>query len=165
MIGLVQDISGVIMQSDWYATAFWHQYTPEQMRVFTEDAASHSQYRDNPSDLPDSPSCAGCGVCCYGYWVEVQNWETYVPHELIVEGSELADVLQSEALADQLKDSLLMIRGKDGACIALINGKCSIYANRPFCCRTYPVGGHRCLEKREQYGLIQIEAKAVTSLP
>ena len=102
-----------------------------------------------------SPECEGCGVCCYGYFVPVANWETQVPAEYICESSELLPMARNDSEKALLLPGIIyMKRNQDRSCIALQDGRCSIYESRPMACRTYEAGGDECRNKRAQ--LIQI---------
>lgn len=47
-----------------------------------------------------------------------------------------------------LHDGMNMRLTADGTCVALVDGRCSIYESRPEVCRTFAVGGVLCNRAR-----------------
>lgn len=89
-------------------------------------------------------SCEKCaGKCCYGPrgWVEL-----YARCEVPPEMTERIKDGKTEYTAMKM----VKVEGsKHLRCIALVDGKCSIYKNRPFVCRTYHVGSPPCRAQRK----------------
>lgn len=103
------------------------------MRVF--DAGIFSQWlrqmrsqlrHDKPADVP----CGTCTACCTsGYFIHVRPEEkaalARIPKKLLVAAPGLP------------KGHMLMGHYENGHCPMLVEGKCSIYEQRPQACRVY----------------------------
>lgn len=78
--------------------------------------------------LADAKQCLrGCSMCCYdphghGRWVQLQPCDDQVPDDLVA--------------VDEDGNAWMKHR-PDRSCVALANGRCSIYADRPLTCRQY----------------------------
>lgn len=81
----------------------------------------------------DDPSCDSCGgKCCAGWSIDVEvGFDDGVPGYMVKEDRLLGTVM----------------RERNGACIALKSGRCSIYENRPDVCRGFKRGGKDCLDR------------------
>lgn len=82
------------------------------------------------------PLCAACkGACCYLLVPLIEEDLSHVPEELRE---------QNEA------GQWFMKRQKTGACVALKDGLCTIYENRPKVCRDFQVGSYHCESARNR---------------
>ena len=75
------------------------------------------------------PPCPSCAACCVGLEAELAPGLDDVPDELV-------DVSR--------EGYLVMAQRADGSCLALANGKCSIYERRPLECRRFERGSPDC---------------------
>lgn len=73
--------------------------------------------------------CASCkGRCCYG---EVRVYT--------------ADAIADDAaLVHRVRGQRVMLTDMNSKCIALKDGRCSIYEKRPWECQQFPVDGYCC---------------------
>lgn len=77
--------------------------------------------------------CATCGgKCCAGWAVEIVPTQDSVPINL--------------TKWDPLLGTIM--RERNGACIALKNGRCSIYDQRPGVCRDFKLNGSDCQKQQ-----------------
>lgn len=54
--------------------------------------------------------------------------------------AKIKDIGRTDLLADPPSNGIVTIKtAKDGTCAALVNGRCSIYNNRPAICHAYPL--------------------------
>lgn len=74
-------------------------------------------------------ACGACSSCCYDLKVQVQ-WMDQVPE----------DMYQEE------DGFFYMLQRADGACVALQEGGCGIYEDRPTVCREFRQGNSECQE-------------------
>ena len=79
-------------------------------------------------------NCIEChGKCCIGGDIDVYPIdEVYNDNALVTE------------VFGKIFDKAMII--KDGVCIALVNGLCSIYDKRPLVCRLFTVGSDCCIK-------------------
>jgi len=77
--------------------------------------------------------CDGChGSCCKAAWIDGP-----------------VDHLFPEYVAE-----CLAVRGREGPCPKLgLDGRCTIYATRPFACKIYEAGSEACLRARRKFGI------------
>lgn len=98
------------------------------------EAASGVTLELRPRSSPFSYECRGCGRCCHRKWIAVN------PYEI----ARLADGLgtsTTDVIDRYLMDDGATLRTvKDGACVFLREGACSVHADRPLVCRLYPLG-------------------------
>ena len=82
--------------------------------------------------------CERCGnACCkMGYVIPIREGDK-VPLDL------------TEWDASHVHRVMIMV---DDTCIALVDGICTIYDDRPLVCRDYEIGGRDCLNARKKYG-------------
>lgn len=139
--------------------ALHHPFPPDALLRATERWADDPAHCEPALPLTAPISCEGCGMCCHHYNVDVRNWETYVPAQLVQ--------IEHPQHYKRAPKAVLWLgrRDKDGACVALQEDqRCGIYTQRPAACRTFAVGGKRCLEHRLQAGLaipaVLLEARA-----
>src|SRR5271156_3336672 len=80
-----------------------------------------------------SYTCNQCTACCHGAHIPLD------PHEI----ARLARNLKmqtGEFIAGHLIEGGIVLKNRvDGACSMLREGNCSVYADRPTICRTYPL--------------------------
>lgn len=77
--------------------------------------------------------CQTCGGrCCAGWTIDVLPGLDEVPDRMVKEDRLLGPVM----------------RERNGACIALRDGRCSIYESRPKVCRDFEAGGDACRDRR-----------------
>ena len=82
--------------------------------------------------------CASCnGICCQGIIEVYSGDEIFYDDTLVCEG------------VDMEPDRQMKLNGT--FCIALKNGKCSIYEKRPQVCRDFKVGCRRCINYQNGY--------------
>jgi len=88
-------------------------------------------------------SCRGCGECCSGKDNEVM----VSPDEIdqLCKATGLTPDQISEPYPEWIHDQgatftfgRVLRRGEDGNCMFLKNNRCTVYADRPHICRTYP---------------------------
>ncbi|MGL4206511.1 MAG: YkgJ family cysteine cluster protein [Aeromonadaceae bacterium] len=81
-------------------------------------------------------TCANCSACCCRMPVLVIA-DPLVPEHYIVD--------------DEASGLSFMAQGEDGWCVALDRNTmlCTIYELRPQICRDFAMGGHECLQARE----------------
>ena len=77
------------------------------------------------------------GMCCMGTVDVYSSDEIFYDETLVVEDP------------DQKYDRLM--RMVDGHCIALKDGKCTIYEKRPAVCRAFQVGSNCCINIRNGF--------------
>lgn len=78
------------------------------------------------------PLCANCpAACCRG-------WDVSLTAE------------DAARIPAHLHDGKMMRQTPDGACAALENNGCSIYADRPEVCRLFRPGSRSCAEVRSK---------------
>lgn len=78
--------------------------------------------------------CQTCGGrCCAGWAVDVLPGLDEVPDRMVKEDRLFGPVM----------------RERNGACIALRDGRCSIYESRPKVCRDFEAGGAACRGRRD----------------
>src|SRR5689334_9190986 len=90
--------------------------------------------------------CQGCAACCRAFRVSFYHGETRVP----------------EAMTLRISPFLVCMKGTErgnGPCIALRDGLCTIYGNRPSTCRDFPVlvdgrWNPGCVEVRRKLGIV-----------
>lgn len=73
-------------------------------------------------------NCSGCSTCCHSGLVYVFAWEE--------------SALQQHDVPFFTMDGVTFIERQPNGCCPMLHhdtGLCSIYANRPFCCRLFPV--------------------------
>lgn len=83
-------------------------------------------------EVPMNDQCQQCGgKCCVGFIDVYSNDEIYYDNTLVweVEGNAYDRIMQTD---------------ENSKCIALVNGKCSIYDKRPQVCRWFEVGSRCC---------------------
>lgn len=102
-----------------------------------------------PSDIatrePPQASCSACpAVCCQLKVLLIAGDD---PPEHFIDIDEAGDEI--------------MGKGDDGWCAALDRKamRCSIYAQRPFVCREFAMGGVDCLDERENWRRIAISLR------
>ena len=84
--------------------------------------------------------CIECrGKCCMGTIEVYSNDEIFYDDKLVLENDD----------PDNRYDRIMQI--VDGYCIALKDGKCSIYEKRPTVCRAFQVGNPCCENIRHGY--------------
>ncbi len=108
------------------------------------------------------PSCVVCGVCCL------------IPQVVAVSAREAERLpAYTEVVLDAEHESVVVSRfiprSNDSRCVNLVGtfGKevgCTVYEDRPKCCRDFEAGSDRCHEYRRMYGLDpQLTTKQVES--
>ena len=87
----------------------------------------------------DRPDCLRCGgACCKIDWAIAFDKDEPVPRWLSIPGRKLA--------GDLLSNERMMRKNADKSCIALENGRCTIYELRPTLCQEFETGSECCLE-------------------
>ena len=85
-------------------------------------------------DTPFSYQCNGCGRCCYHKRIQVN------PYEILRLARNLG-ISTGDFVRRHLERNGPYLRATDdGACIFLDGKQCSVHADRPLACRTYPLG-------------------------
>jgi len=88
--------------------------------------------------------CLKCGgKCCVGIIEVFSNDAIFYDETLVCE-------------CDEFLPDRVMMMGTDLKCIALKDGKCSIYEKRPTVCRQFEVGCSRCYNYKN--GVVRIRA-------
>ncbi len=88
-------------------------------------------------------ACECCGACCSGADNEVIVTPDEIDVLVRVTGLLLDDIAEPypewfEEHGERFTFSWILKRGADGNCRFLRDKKCTVYANRPDICRTYP---------------------------
>jgi Fe-S-cluster containining protein len=91
----------------------------------TLDIKLTSVTSDEPiSDVP----CGDCSICC-------SLLSPYLTPEEIASGKYPISLINAERPNEG--PTVVLFRKSDGGCAMFIDGKCSIYADRPIACRQY----------------------------
>lgn len=87
--------------------------------------------------------CQCCGACCSGSDNEVMVSPEEIDLLIQITGLRFEDIVEPypewiEGNGEIFTFGWVLRRGKDGNCLFLKNNRCSVYAVRPYICRTYP---------------------------
>jgi Fe-S-cluster containining protein len=101
--------------------------------------------------------CKDCGLCCKKMIAEIQHIDVVREPKLL----QIARLLDGNGKiqydSDWEKEYSLYCG--DGCKLLTDDNRCSIYPTRPNCCVALEVGGDKCNELREIYGLPEITAE------
>lgn len=99
-------------------------------------------------DLAGVPECLSCGTCCFS---ETDNY-------LRVWGADFDRMGDTARALTEFRGNACYMRMTDGHCAALVPDPiaktfaCSIYEQRPDCCRVFERGGGGCRADRHDKG-------------
>ncbi|HJJ35996.1 MAG TPA: YkgJ family cysteine cluster protein [Methanocorpusculum sp.] len=87
--------------------------------------------------------CACCGACCSGPDNEVIVAPQEIERIMHATGESFDEIAEPypewfEEQGERFTFSWILRRGADGNCRFLRDGRCTVYADRPDICRTYP---------------------------
>ena len=98
----------------------------------------HHNFKITQKIPKNSPCKSGCNSCCHLY-TEITSDEAALMSKLVEEDSSLCDSAQIVKQLPVTREQYSMLSKEERRCAFLINGKCSIYENRPTICRSYLV--------------------------
>jgi len=78
--------------------------------------------------------CSKCGVCCKLFWINLTE-EEYKSGKYKTQFEEFG--LEKDFEEAEMCGANIISQNKDGSCIYLIDGKCSIHKTRPQSCRNF----------------------------
>jgi Fe-S-cluster containining protein len=104
---------------------------------------------DRTRDSPFSYACNQCGKCCRHKVIRIG------PHELLRLARNLG-IATSEFLHEHTEAGGTVLRVRDDfSCTFLVDGRCTVHADRPLVCRIYPLGWFRDASGNETFGVVE----------